>query len=386
MMPSQSAIYPLQPWHQKLLRQPVSLPPHNPRPILGQTQVPSTTKYSDCKGRWTGPSGWLLTTRATVDTHCRKQVSDSETAFHQTKAQTAKAVKEARAYCATTIWDAEATCTAAIREVQTTCAECTHILQQSHREHMQEIEREAIEEEGGLPVFSNCLQSGTTGLSPRSMWDTHLPSTITGGEHVFGCSLGHVPPAVHHNGRTCSCNSCPTVSVTLVPKWWCCSSGEEATRPATPTKEPTHQKWKEGKFLMGSKENCWEAFCWDTDLDQATRQMYFETHHPTFDQEGSHDLSSLFWEMITSTDLLESEIYEIQEVWTRWKHLRYANFALRSWHKSLCFFHLVSPSESPKVMGLKGIHHPNALCHHAGLSYCPWCRKEGQNVGTVVNH
>ena len=49
-------------------------------------------------------------------------------------------------------------------------------------------------------------------------------------------------------------------------------------------------------------------------------------------------------------------------------------------------FHLASPLESPKVMGLKGIHHPNALCHHTGLSYCPWCRKEGKNGGTVVNH
>ena len=55
MMPSQSAIHPLQPCHQKPLRQLVSLLPHNLRLILGQTWVPSWTKYSDCKGRWTGP-------------------------------------------------------------------------------------------------------------------------------------------------------------------------------------------------------------------------------------------------------------------------------------------------------------------------------------------
>ena len=34
-------------------------------------------------------------------------------------------------------------------------------------------------------------------------------------------------------------------------------------------------------------------------------------------------------------------------------------------------------------MGLMGIHHPNAL-HH--LNQCPWCGKEGQNKGTIVNH
>ena len=97
-------------------------------------------------------------------------------------------------------------------------------------------------------------------------------------------------------------------------------------------------------------------------------------------------ISPVSWEMITSTDLLELEIYEIQEVWTRWKELRYTHHAMRSLPKGLQFFDLVSPSESLKVMGLKGIHHSNTLCYHAGLSYCPWCRKEGQNKGTMVNH
>ena len=59
---------------------------------------------------------------------------------------------------------------------------------------------------------------------------------------------------------------------------------------------------------------------------------------------------------------------------------------MKSSPKGLKFFHLVSPSESSKVMGLKGIHHPDALCHHTGPSYCPWCGKEGQNKGTLVNH
>ena len=114
--------------------------------------------------------------------------------------------------------------------------------------------------------------------------------------------------------------------------------------------------------------------------------MYTEVHCPTFDQEGSHDLSSLFQEMITSAYLLGSEIYEVQEVWAGQRELRFANHTMSSMPKGLQFFCLVSPLESPKAMGLKGIHHPNALCHCAGLSFCPWCRKEGQNKGTVVNH
>ena len=37
-------------------------------------------------------------------------------------------------------------------------------------------------------------------------------------------------------------------------------------------------------------------------------------------------------------------------------------------------------------MGLKGIPSPKALEWWAGLLFCPWCGKEGQNEGTVVNH
>ena len=92
--------------------------------------------------------GHLLTTRASIDALCRKQVSDFETAFCQNEAQTTKAIKEMRAHCTTVIWDAKAMCTAAIREAEAACTEHAHILQQSHGECMQEMEREAIEEEG----------------------------------------------------------------------------------------------------------------------------------------------------------------------------------------------------------------------------------------------
>ena len=47
---------------------------------------------------------------------------------------------------------------------------------------------------------------------------------------------------------------------------------------------------------------------------------------------------------------------------------------------------MVPTSESLKVMGLMGIHNPDALWCYAGYTYCPWCGKEGQNEGTVVNH
>ena len=66
--------------------------------------------------------------------------------------------------------------------------------------------------------------------------------------------------------------------------------------------------------------------------------------------------------------------------------MRQANYVLRSLQKGLKFFHAVTPSESPKVIGLVGIHGPDALHHFNSMTHCPLCGKEGQNEGTVVNH
>ena len=37
-------------------------------------------------------------------------------------------------------------------------------------------------------------------------------------------------------------------------------------------------------------------------------------------------------------------------------------------------------------MGLKGIYSSEALWQWSGLTFCPWCGKEGQNEGMVLNH
>ena len=54
--------------------------------------------------------------------------------------------------------------------------------------------------------------------------------------------------------------------------------------------------------------------------------------------------------------------------------------------KILHYFLVVLPIKSSRIMGLKGIHYPEALKHQAGLSFCSWCVKEGQNEDTMVNH
>ena len=92
--------------------------------------------------------GQLLTTRASMDSHQRRLVSNTKTALHQSKAKATEAIKEAKAHCAAVIQDAEATHAVAIREVEITCAGHTCTLQQSLGESMQDLECKAIEKEG----------------------------------------------------------------------------------------------------------------------------------------------------------------------------------------------------------------------------------------------
>ena len=81
-----------------------------------------------------------------------------------------------------------------------------------------------------------------------------------------------------------------------------------------------------------------------------------------------------------------TSIYEIQASRMGPDELKQANYALRSLPKGLKFLHVVPPSESPKVMGLVGIHDLDALHCFSGIPHCLWWWERGQNEGTMVNH
>ena len=122
------------------------------------------------------------------------------------------------------------------------------------------------------------------------------------------------------------------------------------------------------------------------DLVKETRKEYFSKHSYNFTMKGTHNLSEVFRQMAKSAELLGTSIYGIQVLGTGPDELRQANYALRSLPKGLKFLCAVPTSESPKVMGLVGLHDPEALCHFNGLTHCPCCGKMGQNEGTLVNH
>ena len=138
-----------------------------------------------------------------------------------------------------------------------------------------------------------------------------------------------------------------------LPDWVGPPFPSEATSKVTP-EEPPHNR--------------------DSRLMQKAREDYFQTNWPHFNNENSFNLTGVFQSMIEPTGLLGSEIFEIQETGMGQHELEYANYTLKTLPKGLKFFHPVSPLESPKVMGLTNIHHPDALCHFNGLTHCPWCR------------
>ena len=129
-----------------------------------------------------------------------------------------------------------------------------------------------------------------------------------------------------------------------------------------------------------------EAFSQDSNIVKEARSHFFSNHSCNWVHDGTNDLTEIFKELAESTSLLGEALYEIQLSWTGPEELKQANCALQSLPKGLRFLRVVPATESPKVMGLMGIHNPDALWHYAGYTYCPWCMKEGQNEGTVVNH
>ena len=150
----------------------------------------------------------------------------------------------------------------------------------------------------------------------------------------------------------------------LAPQGQCCSSDlkqeeEETVEPDHTTEEHPCQKWKGGRLAAKApKEPQCEAFSKESGVVKVARQAYFKTHWANFKEEGSHDLSSTFWDMASSTNLLGNEV---QEEWSSWQELRATNKTTKAFQRDIHFFRLVMPTESPKIMGLEGIHLPKGL-------------------------
>ena len=111
------------------------------------------------------------------------------------------------------------------------------------------------------------------------------------------------------------------------------------------------------------------------------RLHFFSRHSYNFTEDGNCDLSGIFKKLAVNAGLQGTDIYEIQSSWTEPEELKQANHTPQSLPKSLKFLRAVPTSESPKVMGLMGIHNLDALQHFAGFTYCPCCGKRAKMKG-----
>ena len=260
---------------------------------------------------------------------------------------------------------------------------------------MQELEEQAIREES--KSHHNFLSACQAILhhAPQS-----LKENLTTSYHIL---LGQLPlssPSAPPT-RTSPVEEQPSMAAShrLVPKWspwpkrqhsspelWGSTSIDETSPQATQEGPSSSKRWETPIWFASLKPSHAEAFSWDSDIMKEARLHFFSNHSCDWVNDSTNDLSDVFKELAASTSLLGEAIYEIQLSWTRPEELKQANYALWSLPKGLRFLRVVPTMESPKVMGLMGIHDPNALQHYTGYTYCPWCGKEGQNEGTMVNH
>ena len=161
----------------------------------------------------------------------------------------------------------------------------------------------------------------------------------------------------------------------------------DESSPMTLQEGPSNPKRGKTTGWSSSLKPSWvDAFCQDSGPIKEAREHYFATHPWDWAHGNTDDLSDIFRELAQGAGLLGEFIHEIQVSWNGPEELKHANYILRSLPKGLKFLRVVSAKESSKIMGLKGIHDSDALWHFASYTYCPWCSKDRQNEGTIINH
>ena len=159
-----------------------------------------------------------------------------------------------------------------------------------------------------------------------------------------------------------------------------------ATPKATLGGPPSPKRLEVPLWFTMLKPNWAKAFSQDSDMVQEAQREYFSRHSYNFILDSTRNLSRVFKHLATTAGLLDTSIFETCSPWNGSEELKQANYILLSIPKGLKFLQAIPPSESPKVIGLMGIHDPDSLCWFSSVTYCPWCGKEGQNEGMVVNH
>ena len=124
---------------------------------------------------------------------------------------------------------------------------------------------------------------------------------------------------------------------------------------------PCPKKQETPPWFKSLKASCDDAFLRDSNIVVEARLLFFSKYSCNFSQDGNCDLSEVFKKLAEKAGLLGTSIDEIQACWTGPEELKQANYTLQSLPKGLKFLRAVPVTQSPKVMGLMGIHDPDAL-------------------------
>ena len=323
---------------------------------------------------------------------CTKAIMKAKLNYHMT-------VQEARmAWCAE-LQESEVAYSEALSEAAAKKShECTALCQM-HAECVRDLEAQAIRAENqscqdfllahqmllhraSCSVKEESYSSYSLLLGPYSPFLQHIPFTPASQAKVNPFSAASTATSVKPKTRWSS-----------LPKRWHSSediqedmSGDEDFPPVSQEECSNPKRGKMANWQTSMKSSHSDAFCWDSNLIKEARACYFDTHPWDWTQRNMNDLSNIFRGLAQSAGLLDECIFEIQDSWKGPDHLKCTNYVLLDLPKGLKFLRAVSAKESPKIMGLKGIHNPEALWHFTGYTFCPWCGKDGQNKETVINH
>ena len=299
-------------------------------------------------------------------------------------------VKEAKMTQAHTIWETEAACSTTIRDAKAWRASQAELLQREHGNIVQDMETQAIQEESRsqsdfLSACQATLYASSVELKSTLVASYHLLLGQTPLSHPFVLLQRASPVEEQPSSAT---SPAPVPKQSPRPKRQHPSPGPvesmllgKTTSKATSEGALSSKQWEIPPWDSALKPSCTEALGQDSDLVKEARKEFFLKHYYNFITEGTCHLSEIFRQMATSAELLGASIYKIPVSWMGSDELKQANYALRSLPKGPKFLHVVPISESPRVMGLVGIHDPDALQIFSGITHCPLCGKEGQNEG-----
>ena len=290
------------------------------------------------------------------------------------------AIQEARVERCTELEESEAAYSEALSEnVAAQSLQCATLCQE-HAEHMWELEACALEAENKSCQDFLLVHQAVLHQAPQSLKeDLHSSYSLLLGPSLSSHRSLMLTPAPQVEGQPLS-----TISLKPEPKWSPPPKRQHSSMdaqgdmsmdedfPITSWEESLNsKKGKTANWLTSMRSNCTDAFSWDSDPVKEARAHYFTTHSWDWTHSNMEDLSDIFKGLAQDAGLLGKSIFKILRLWEGLEHFKQANYVLQSQPKGLRFLRAVSTRESPKEMGLKGIHDPEALRHFARYTYCP---------------